>query len=97
MLHDAQTAIKRLNKKRRYNQKRKTMILKSPKAMSELAELQKKYVFVPTDKAANNIAIVCKRFYIEKTMKELNIFSDDQKNQNSTSRMSNSHQMLKTY
>ena len=53
--------------------------------MSELAELQKKYVFVPTDKAANNIAIVCKRFYIEKTMKELSIFSDDQKNQNSTS------------
>ena len=61
------------------------MILKSPKVMSELAELQKKYVFVPTDKAANNIAIVCKRFYIEKTMKELNTFSDDQKNQNSTS------------
>ena len=29
--------------------------------MSELAELQKKCVFVPTDKAANNIAIVCKR------------------------------------
>ena len=52
--------------------------------MSELAELQKKYVFVPTDKAANNIAVVCKRFYIEKTMQELNIFSDDQKNHNST-------------
>jgi hypothetical protein len=81
VLHDVQNAIKRLNK-RRYNQKRKTMILKSPKVMSELAELQKKYVFVPTDKAANNIAVVCKRFYIEKTMKELNIFSDDQKNQN---------------
>ena len=30
------------------------MILKSPRVMSELAELQKKYVFVPTDKAANN-------------------------------------------
>ena len=45
VLHDVQTAIKRLNKKRRYNQKRKTMILKSPKVMSELAELQKKYVF----------------------------------------------------
>ena len=40
MLHDVQTAIKRLNKKRRYNQKRKTMILKSPKVMSESAELQ---------------------------------------------------------
>ena len=85
VLHDVQNAIKRLNTKRRYNQKRKTMILKSPKVMRELAELQKKYVFVPTDKAANNIAVVCKRFYIEKTMKELNIFSDDQKNQNSAS------------
>ena len=80
VLHDVQNTIKR-----RYNQKRKTMVLKSPKVMSELAELQKKYVFVPTDKAANNIAVVCKRFYIEKTMKELNIFSDDQKNQNSAS------------
>ena len=42
-------------------------------------------MFVPTDKAANNIAIVFKRFYIEKTTKESVISSDDEKNQNSTS------------
>ena len=74
VIHDVQAAIKRLHKKRRYNQKRKTMILKSPKVMSELAELQKMYAFVPS---ANNIAIVCKRFHVDKTMKELNIFFDD--------------------
>ena len=40
-----------------------------------LQELHKDFVLVPTDKAANNIAIVCKKFYIEKSMQELNIFT----------------------
>ena len=31
-------------------------------------------MFVPTDKASNNIAVVCKKFYIEQSMKELDIF-----------------------
>ena len=40
-----------------------------------LQELHKDFVLVPTDKAGNNIAIVCKKFYIEKSMQELNIFT----------------------
>lgn len=31
-------------------------------------------MIVPTDKAANNFAIVCKKFYIEQSMRELGIF-----------------------
>ena len=30
-----------------------------------LSDLHNKYVFVPADKASNNIIIICKRYYIE--------------------------------
>ena len=38
-----------------------------------LKELQEKYVFVPADKAANNIIVVCKRYYFEVIFKELGL------------------------
>ena len=41
-----------------------------------LKELQNHFAFVPTDKASNNIAVVCKKFYVEQSMKELDIFLD---------------------
>ena len=31
----------------------------------------KKFVFVPIDKAGNNIAIICKRYYVEVILKEI--------------------------
>ena len=34
-------------------------------------EIINKYVLVPTDKAANNVTIVCKKFYISKIHEEL--------------------------
>ena len=40
---------------------------------NHLLELQKEFVFVPTDKASNNIAVVCKKFYVEQSMKKLDI------------------------
>ena len=36
-----------------------------------LKELQEKYVFVPSDKAANNVIMVCKRYYLDAICKEL--------------------------
>ena len=45
------------------------MTLESPVIAEHLKELQKKFVFVPTDKASNNIAVVCKTFYVEQSMK----------------------------
>ena len=36
-----------------------------------LHELQSKYVLVPADKAANNIIVVCKKYYLEVVLKEL--------------------------
>ncbi len=43
----------------------------------ELHELQERFVFVPTDKAGNNISIVCKKIYIDSLLKEVS-FSTDQ-------------------
>ena len=38
-----------------------------------LSDLHNKYVFVPADKASNNIIIICKRYYIETLIKELGL------------------------
>ena len=35
--------------------------------------LQDRFVIVPVDKASNNFAIICKKFYLEVLMKELGI------------------------
>ena len=40
-----------------------------------LKELQEKYVFAPADKAANNITVVCKCYYLEVICKELGPWS----------------------
>ena len=44
--------------------------------MLELKILKQKFVFVPTGKAGNNISIVCTKFYIEQSLRELGIFED---------------------
>ena len=36
-----------------------------------LEKLHREFVLVPIDKAANNIAIICKRHYIEVILKEI--------------------------
>ena len=38
-----------------------------------LSDLHNKYVFIPADKAPNNIIIICKRYYIETLIKELEL------------------------
>ena len=38
-----------------------------------LSNLHRKYVFVPADKAPNNIIIICKRYYIETLIKEVGL------------------------
>ena len=38
-----------------------------------LSDLHNKYVFVPADKAPNNIIIICKRYYFETLIKELGL------------------------
>ena len=51
-------------------------ILKSSSTSSCLSLLQSKYVMVPIDKAANNIAFICKRFYATVLMEELGLSNE---------------------
>ena len=46
-------------------------VLKDPGAISELEALQQSYVFTPVDKAAKNIALTCRSFYIHTIINEL--------------------------
>ena len=45
--------------------------MKRPDVVEYLKQLHKTYVFVPIDKAGNNIAIICKRYYVEVILKEI--------------------------
>ena len=38
-----------------------------------LSDLHSKYVFVPADKAPNNVITICKRYHIETVIKELGL------------------------
>ena len=51
--------------------RRKQHVLKSEKHLQYLHELQSKHVLVPADKAANNVIVVCKKYYLEVVMKEI--------------------------
>ena len=52
-------------------------ILQNQDVISALSELHSKFVIVPIDKASNNIAIVCKRFYIQKLIDEVGVPGDN--------------------
>ena len=48
-------------------------MFKDPKVISCLNILQEQYVISPIDKAANNIAFMCKKFYVHVFIKELSL------------------------
>ena len=43
-------------------------VLKDEEALAALADLHNKFVVVPIDKASNNVALICKRFYAQKNL-----------------------------
>ena len=49
----------------------KQKFLSDPNVKDTLRRLHDDFVLVPADKAANNVIVVCKKFYIETLMKEL--------------------------
>ena len=51
----------------------KCKVLDQPDVKDTFHKLQTNYVLVPADKAANNVIIVCKRYYIDTLVKELGI------------------------
>ena len=46
-------------------------VLQNADVKACLSDLYNKYIFVPADKAPNNIIIICKRYYIETLIKEM--------------------------
>ena len=51
----------------------KCKVLGQPDVKDTLHKLQTNYVLIPADKAANNVIIVCKKYYIDILVKELGI------------------------
>ena len=50
--------------------------LQDEEVQSALSDLHKKFVVVPIDKASNNVALICKRFYIQKLLNEVGVPGD---------------------
>jgi hypothetical protein len=48
-------------------------VLQDPVVRAHLDDVHKKFVIVPIDKAANNVAIICKRFYLSSILQELGV------------------------
>ena len=48
-------------------------VLQDEDVQASLSELHSRFVVVPIDKAANNVAIICKRFYIQKLLGEVGV------------------------
>ena len=65
ILNLVRNRVKKLKKLKRFRYSSKKSILNKPLVKSYLQELHDRYVFVPTDKASNNIAIICKYYYIK--------------------------------
>ena len=67
VLSQVKSKIQKLRSRRR----RYKSILGSPSVLNYLRELHKTFLFVPTDKAGKNIAIACKKFYIQESGRKL--------------------------
>ena len=61
--------------RRKHINRRKRHVLKSRRHLDYLHEFQRKFVLVPADKAANNVIVVCKKYYLEVVLRELNTTS----------------------
>ena len=62
--------------KRRHKYHKVKPILKRPEVIEYLETLHSRFVLVPIDKASNNIAFICKRFYVEVILKEIGIIGE---------------------
>ena len=57
--------------RKKHINKRRKHILKSRRHLESLKSLHDKYVLVPADKAANNVIVVCKKYYLQVVIKEI--------------------------
>ena len=71
--------VKKLKKVRKFQPRQRTKVLDRKDVKFYLENFQKDFVLVPTDKASNNISIVCKNFYIQVLLKEVGFFDAEKK------------------
>lgn len=83
LLYEVRVKIESLKKMSHGSKSRK--VLNDKKVKTFLNKLHDKYVIVPTDKAGNNFSIVCKTFYINCLLKELNVSMDDNTDESASS------------
>ena len=57
--------------KQQHVNRRKKHVLKNRVHLDYLNKLHEKYVLVPADKAANNVIVVCKKYYLDVVLREL--------------------------
>ena len=57
-----------------------TKVLEDPIVKRYLEDLHKIYVLVPADKAANNVIIICKKYYYSVLIKELGLDGNNDAN-----------------
>ena len=65
--------VERISSLKEKIQSPKQKILNDPDVKDTLRRLHDDFVLVPADKAANNVTVVCKRYYIETLVKGLGI------------------------
>ena len=51
------------------------LVLRDPEVISYLNILQEQYVMCPVDKAANNIAFACKKYYVQLLLNNLGLLT----------------------
>ena len=55
--------------KKKFKSSKVKQVLRDPKVISYLNILQEQYAMGPIDKAANNIAFICKKYYVQVLLK----------------------------
>ena len=61
--------------RKKHINRRRVHILKSKRHLKSLEEFHSKYVLVPADKAAQNVIVVCKKYYLQVVLKEIDTTS----------------------
>ena len=74
ILRKVDTRIALLKRKKKHQ--KANPVLKQPEVINYLQNIQSKFVLVPIDKAANNVCIICKRFYVEVILKEIGVLGE---------------------
>ena len=60
--------------KKKFKYRKVNQVLQDQDTLEYLSKIHDKFVVVPIDKAANNVAFICKKYYIERILKEIGLF-----------------------